>query len=78
MERQPTGLIASSSAVLFSPQKWFCNCCGKEMNTPPCHSMRAAYKYRVCGLECYEEMCWKDTLSIMGKEYYPRTEKTNG
>lgn len=56
--------------MIFSPQKWFCTCCGKEMFSSPCIAM--GKKYKVCGDDCHNEMAWRDTLSILGKEYYPQ------
>lgn len=66
--------------MIFSKQKWFCNCCGKEMFSSPCNAMFGGFNncYRVCGKECSDEMQWRHTLSIMGKEYYPKTEKKDG
>jgi len=60
--------------MLFSPQKWFCNACGKEMLSSPCNAMIAGHGngYKVCSAECSLEMQWRDTLSIMGKKYRPR------
>ncbi|CAB4196786.1 hypothetical protein UFOVP1290_306 [uncultured Caudovirales phage] len=28
-------------------------------------------KWRVCSLTCLREMEWRESLSIMGQEYYP-------
>lgn len=66
--------------MIFSPQKWFCNCCGTEMFTAPCNALIAGHgrSYRVCSVECSREMQWRDTLSIMGKEYYPKEELNDG
>ncbi len=33
------------------------------------------YKGTVCSEECGKEMQWKETLYIMGKEYYPQPVK---
>lgn len=57
---------------LFSKQKVFCNACGKELfiETPK----MLGSKFRVCSSICFSEMAWRDTLSILGKEYYPRPE----
>lgn len=57
--------------ALFSPQIWFCNCCGKEMFTNLC-SQTYGSKFRCCSLECFREMSWRETLSIMGAEYEER------
>lgn len=56
--------------ALFGNMPWFCNCCGKEMSTS-CHGAMGR-SWRVCSLECVREMGWRETLSILGKEYYPK------
>ncbi len=38
-------------------------------------SIGAAYSAQFCGAECYDEFKWRETLSIMGKQYYPRGTK---
>jgi len=55
--------------MLFSKMKWFCNCCGKEMDTVS--SAAIGSKFRTCSLECNREIEWRHTLSILGKEYTP-------
>jgi hypothetical protein len=30
--------------------------------------------WRVCSSRCVREIRWKETLSIMGKEYYPHPD----
>ena len=61
--------------MLYSKQKFFCNCCGKEMF---CESSRmyggSFLRWRVCSYACVREIRWRETLSIMGKEYYPDPE----
>lgn len=55
---------------LFSKQKWFCNICGKEQ-----FSVLPSNKYvgaMTCSTECVREFRWRETLSILGKEYYPK------
>lgn len=61
----------------YSPQEWYCNCCGKRMHTSPCNAMIGGFQlgYKVCSSECSREMRWRDTLSMMGKEYYPQPEE---
>jgi len=51
--------------MLFSKQRVFCNICGDEVETD-----FRNYDGRVCSLDCYKELEWRKTLSIMGKEYY--------
>ena len=60
----------------FSKQTFFCNACGKEMYTDCCGMMGGGptLKWRVCSAKCIREVRWRETLSIMGKEYYPDPE----
>lgn len=56
----------------YSKQKFFCNCCGKEMFVPCMGMMGSKFLgWKVCSTECVREIRWKETLSIMNKEYYP-------
>jgi hypothetical protein len=55
---------------LYSKQEWFCNNCGRKMFSAPCNAI--GRRYIVCSTDCHNEMQWKDTLSIMGKDYYPQ------
>lgn len=59
---------------MYSKQKGYCFVCGKEIewtvNTP-------YIKNAVCGKECNREFIWRETLSIMGKEYYSEPEKVD-
>jgi len=48
-----------------------CRACGKEMFI---HA-NAPYGAKVCNAQCFEELEWRTTLSIMGKEYYPKAQK---
>lgn len=58
--------------MLFSKQKVFCNCCGKELFTQlPSGLMGGMTGYKVCSPSCIREMRWREVLSIMNKEYYP-------
>jgi hypothetical protein len=61
----------------YSPQEWYCNNCGKRMDTPPCTAMIGGFMlgYKVCSAECSREMQWKDTLSLLGKPYRPQLEE---
>lgn len=52
---------------------WFCNACGVQKNTI-CGDAYGS-KWRVCSKECYDEITWRETLSIMGHEYHPRPTK---
>jgi len=53
---------------MSSEQKVFCQACGREFLT-----RFKGYDGRVCSRECGEELEWRRTLSILGREYYPRT-----
>ena len=60
----------------WTPQKWYCNNCGKEMFSSPAHGH--GREFRTCSRDCYEEIQWKQILSMMGKEYYKKPlEKTD-
>jgi len=54
---------------LYSPQVAYCNACGWRMNKPLPDVMGRTW--RCCSLECVREMQWRETLSIMGKQYEP-------
>jgi len=54
----------------FTKQKVFCNVCGKDFETS-----FGLYGGVVCGSDCFNELEWIKTLSIMGREYRPQPEK---
>lgn len=58
---------------LFSKQIFYCRACGAEMLI----SVQAPYRYQVCNDQCWKEFEWRETLSILGKEYYPRNKDVN-
>jgi len=58
---------------MFSLQKLFCNTCGKEMLI----KIADSYNGRFCSQECCNEFKWRETLSILGKEYYPKGDKNS-
>lgn len=59
----------------YTRQQLFCNACGKEMFCVPFNAMGGKFLgYRVCSSKCVREMRWRETLSIMGKEYYTDPE----
>jgi hypothetical protein len=62
---------------LFSKQVIYCNACGVRMVRELPGMGR---EYKVCTIECWREMQWRETLSIMNKEYYPdpRKDEHNG
>lgn len=51
----------------YSNQQFFCRTCGIEMFCPT----GANYGAEVCSSKCWNELKWRETLSIMNKEYYP-------
>lgn len=55
---------------MFSKQLIYCNCCGKEIHAELPKVMGKEFK--CCSMECFEEMKWREALSIMGKEYYTK------
>lgn len=58
--------------MLFSNQKWFCNVCGVEQNSPiDANKWLGAM---CCGPACSREFGWRQTLSNLGKDYYPDPE----
>ena len=61
--------------MLFSKQVVYCNACGKEMFIAISGS--GTFGGRFCSTECNNEFKWKETLSTMGKEYYPKLIKTS-
>jgi hypothetical protein len=57
---------------MYSKQVIYCNACGKRMVTEIPKVFGREFK--CCSSECIQEMQWRETLSIMGKEYYPKKE----
>ena len=53
----------------YSKQKLYCNLCGKEMFVAI--AQIGNFDGRFCSIECLREFKWRETLSIMGKDYYP-------
>jgi hypothetical protein len=58
--------------MFYSKQKTFCNICGKEMFVEIASS--GSFNGRFCSIECCREFKWRETLSIMGKEYSPKPD----
>lgn len=54
---------------LFSEQKLSCCICRTRYSTTA--NSGSKWKEGVCSMRCYYEKQWRETLSIMGKEYYP-------
>lgn len=60
---------------LYSKQQFFCNCCGKEMFCTSNGVMGGqSLGWRVCSPACIREIRWRDTLSMLGQDYYPDPE----
>ncbi len=57
---------------IYSVQKMYCTVCGGQYAWTVNHGYP---KSRTCCKECNEEFNWRETLSIMGKEYYPMSSK---
>lgn len=53
--------------MLYSKQKFFCMACGVELQI----EIGKLYGGKTCGRACFREFQWRETLSIMGKEYKP-------
>lgn len=55
--------------MLYSEQSVYCPVCGKA------HKNIIAGKNTFtlcCSTDCWRELEWRTTLSIMGRDYYPR------
>lgn len=53
--------------MTYTVQKMHCTICGRQY---PWTCNYGFSKSRTCSRECSEEFNWRETLSIMGKEYY--------
>jgi hypothetical protein len=58
---------------MYSKQVVYCNCCGRKLEIELPKMM--GNLFRCCSIECIQEMNWRETLSIMGKEYRPPEKK---
>lgn len=56
-----------------SPQKWFCNACGREMLTA---DFGLGRRFRCCSAACVKEMGWREALSLVGEPYKRDPERT--
>lgn len=59
-----------SGMIFYSKQVIYCNACGKRMEDKIPKVIGRTF--RCCSPECLREMEWRETLSILGKEYYPK------
>jgi hypothetical protein len=59
----------------FSKQIVYCNVCGTKMSTEI--AQLGKFDGRFCSMDCLREFEWRRTLSLMGKEYYPKPNKEN-
>lgn len=59
--------------MLYSKQNWYCNSCGKLQISDLVNQYFGGkfLGFACCSKECVDEIRWKQTLSIMGSEYYP-------
>jgi hypothetical protein len=54
----------------YTPQKWFCNNCGKELCLPlagPTKETRLTRNGYTCSQQCCDEFRLKESRSIIGK-----------
>ena len=60
---------------LFSKQPIRCNACGAAYET----DFQIGYPNgkHVCSQECFDEMRWRETLSMLGKEYRPKAAEAS-
>jgi hypothetical protein len=52
----------------------FCNACGRAIF---CTLPIIGETYKVCSTECLREIKWRESLSIMGENYYPDPSISN-
>ncbi len=57
---------------MFRNQPLFCSNCGKSFDGPISRGNSIGSNWIYCGMPCYRELEWKNTLYILGKKYYPR------
>lgn len=53
--------------MIYSKQKVFCNCCGKQLEIE--FISLIGRNFKCCSMECLKEMNWRETLSILGRPY---------
>jgi len=58
--------------ALWAVHPMFCTICGKQYDW---HCGYGWSESRTCGKDCHGEWQWRYTLSVMGKEYYPRKQE---
>jgi hypothetical protein len=56
--------------MIYAIHEMHCTVCGRKY---PWRTNYGFSKTRTCSVMCHREFDWRDVLSIMGKEYYPRT-----
>lgn len=57
---------------MYIKQLVYCNCCGKELHIEIPKMFGRDFK--CCSMNCINEMKFRETLSILGKEYYTRDD----
>ena len=60
--------------ALFSTQELYCCICGQLFRANISNHM-GYFKEACCSKPCLDEKSWRETLSIMGKAYYPKPPK---
>jgi hypothetical protein len=61
---------------MYSKQYIYCNACGQRMFVEIPRVIGRDFK--CCCIECLKEIQWRETLSILGKEYEPKKETNDG
>lgn len=60
--------------TLYSEQDLICCICGVKYKATVNRTWHG-FDQATCGSKCFYEKQWRETLSIMGKEYYPDPRK---
>lgn len=55
----------------YSKQDVFCPICGKLNKSEICRGRFFLF----CDVKCWREFEWRETLSTLGKEYYPEPQE---
>ncbi len=57
---------------VFSKQEIRCQICGIQFDTD-----FQSYRGRACSPECWRELDWRKTLSVMGEDYRPQAPQSS-
>jgi hypothetical protein len=63
--------------MYMSKQHLVCCICATSFRSTVRNTISGYFKEAACSRACLDEKQWRETLSIMGKDYYPRDKKTN-